>query len=189
MQFEYERPKDTAGEPTLADMTRAAIARLSRNGNGYVLLVEAARIDHANHYGNAYRALSDTVAMSDAVRAANEATSVDDTLIIVTADHSHVLNFAGYPKRGNPILGKVRGGSGEDDDAGPGQRRPGPALHHPHLRQRPRLHRRQQLAARRPEALSAHGQGIRGRAWPPRPAQRGHRRSRLHAGNDRPAAQ
>ncbi|RZA10895.1 MAG: alkaline phosphatase, partial [Lysobacteraceae bacterium] len=116
MQFEHDRPKDRAGEPSLAEMTRAAIARLSRNTSGYVLLVEGGRIDHANHYGNAYRALTDTVAMSDAVRAASEATSVDDTLIIVTADHSHTLNFVGYPKRGNPILGKVRGSSGEDDE-------------------------------------------------------------------------
>ena len=115
MQFEHDRPRDKAGEPTLAEMTRAAIARLSRSGIGYVLLVEGGRIDHANHYGNAYRALSDTVAMSDAVRAAAEATSADDTLILVTADHAHTLTFAGYPVRGNPILGKVHGSSGEDD--------------------------------------------------------------------------
>ena len=116
MQFEHDRPKDGAGEPSLAEMTRAAIARLSRNPDGYVLLVEGGRIDHANHYGNAYRALTDTVAMSDAVRAADKATSDDDTLIIVTADHSHTLAFVGYPQRGNPILGKVRGSSGEDDE-------------------------------------------------------------------------
>ena len=115
MQYEHDRPRDQAGEPTLAEMTRAAIARLARNGKGYVLLVEAGRIDHANHYGNAYRALTDTVAMSDAVRAAMQATSADDTLVVVTADHSHTLTFAGYPVRGNPILGKVRGSSGEDD--------------------------------------------------------------------------
>jgi alkaline phosphatase len=115
MQYEHDRPRDPAGEPTLAEMTRAAIARLSRNGNGYVLLVEGGRIDHANHYGNAYRALTDTVAMSDAVRAAMDATSADDTLVLVTADHAHTLTFAGYPVRGNPILGKVRGSSGEDD--------------------------------------------------------------------------
>ena len=115
MQYEHDRPQDPAGEPSLAEMTRAAIARLSRNPNGYVLLVEGGRIDHAHHYGNAYRALADAVAMSDAVRAASEATSADDTLILVTADHSHTLTFAGYPMRGNPILGKVRGSSGEDD--------------------------------------------------------------------------
>lgn len=118
MQFEHDRRKDDQGEPSLADLTRAAIRTLSRNPEGFVLLVEGARIDHANHYGNAYRALDETVAMSDAVQAALDATSRDDTLILVTADHSHTLNFVGYPVRGNPILGKVRGQGGEDDTPG-----------------------------------------------------------------------
>jgi alkaline phosphatase len=118
MQFEHDRRKDDQGEPSLAELTRAAIRTLSGNPNGFVLLVEGARIDHANHYGNAYRALDETVAMSDAVQTALEATSRDDTLIVVTADHSHTLNFVGYPVRGNPILGKVRGQGGEDDTPG-----------------------------------------------------------------------
>lgn len=109
MQYEHDRPADRAGEPTLADMTRAAITRLQHDADGYVLLVEGGRIDHAHHEGNAYRALADTIALSDAVRAATQMTSADDTLILVTADHAHTLTFAGYPVRGNPILGKVRG--------------------------------------------------------------------------------
>ncbi|QNP40021.1 alkaline phosphatase [Lysobacter solisilvae (ex Woo and Kim 2020)] len=113
MNYEHDRPRDIAGEPSLAEMTRAAITRLRRNDKGYVLLVEGGRIDHAHHSGNAYRALTDTVALSDAVRAADEMTSPDDTLILVTADHSHTLSFVGYPVRGNAILGKVRGSSGE----------------------------------------------------------------------------
>ncbi|MFC3551077.1 alkaline phosphatase [Lysobacter cavernae] len=116
MQYSHDRPQDGAGEPTLAEMTRAAITRLHKNPNGYVLLVEGGRIDHAHHQGNAYRALTDTIALSEAVQAANELTSADDTLILVTADHAHTLSFVGYPVRGNPMLGKVRGGSGEDGD-------------------------------------------------------------------------
>lgn len=116
MQYEYDRVRDPAGEPSLAEMTRAAISRLQRNPNGYVLLVEGGRIDHAHHAGNAFRALSDTVALSDAVRVAAEMTDPEDTLILVTADHSHTLHFAGYPARGNPILGKVRGSSWEEGD-------------------------------------------------------------------------
>ena len=114
MQYEYERANDAGGEPSLAELTRTAIANLSKEKQGYVLMIEGARIDHANHSGNAYRALTDTVAMSDAVRVATEMTRDDDTLIIVTADHSHTLNFVGYPARGNPILGKVKDKGGED---------------------------------------------------------------------------
>ena len=113
MQFEHDRAQDRGGEPSLAEMTTAAIARLGRNPHGYVLLVEGGRIDHAHHAGNAYRALTDAIALSEAVAAAAKATSADDTLILVTADHAHTLTFSGYPVRGNPILGKVRGSSGE----------------------------------------------------------------------------
>jgi alkaline phosphatase len=51
--------------------------------------------------------LSDTVALSDAVKAALTKVDLDNTLVIVTADHSHTFTIAGYPARGNPILGKV----------------------------------------------------------------------------------
>ena len=116
MQYEHDRDRGDAGEPSLAELTGVAIDRLSRRNEGYVLLVEGGRIDHANHEGNAYRALDETVSMARAVQAAAEMTSADDTLIVVTADHSHVLSFVGYPGRGNPILGKVRGRASEDDD-------------------------------------------------------------------------
>lgn len=115
MQYAHDRPGDAAGEPSLADMVSAAIARLKRSEQGFLLVVEAGRIDHAHHANNAYRALTDTIALSEAVAAARAATSSDDTLILVTADHSHVLSFAGYSHRGNPILGKVTDRTGSDD--------------------------------------------------------------------------
>lgn len=107
MRFEHDRPQDVAGEPSLAELTRKALAVLSRNRKGYVLVVEGGRIDHAHHMGNAYRALVDTIALSEAVRVAMQDTDPDDTLIVVTADHGHVMTLGGYPTRGNPILGKV----------------------------------------------------------------------------------
>ncbi len=112
MQYELDRDKDPAGEPSLAELTRAAITRLSRDEDGYVLMVEAGRIDHAHHGTNAARALADTEALDEAVAAALEMTDADDTLIIVTADHSHTLTMAGYPARGNPILGLAAFGPG-----------------------------------------------------------------------------
>jgi len=109
MEYEYDRPTDAGKEPSLTAMTRKSIEILQANAGdkGYFLMVEGGRVDHAHHAGNASRALSDTVALSDAVRAARSLTSEDDTLIVVTADHSHVFTIAGYPDRGNDILGKV----------------------------------------------------------------------------------
>jgi alkaline phosphatase len=107
MQYEADRGTDRAGEPSLAEMTDFAIARLKRNPRGFFLMVEGGRIDHAHHGGNAYRALEDTVAMADAVAVALRTTDPRDTLILVTADHSHTFTISGYPRRGNPILGKA----------------------------------------------------------------------------------
>lgn len=119
MRYEVDRGGDRAGEPSLEEMTRVAISRLQRNRKGYFLLVEGGRIDHAHHAGNAYRALTDTIELSDAVRAATSMTDARDTLILVTADHSHVMTIAGYPARGNPILGLSRppGAAGPTLDA------------------------------------------------------------------------
>ncbi|MEQ9396880.1 alkaline phosphatase [Haliea sp.] len=107
MQYEADRSNDIAGEPSIAEMTRKAIEVLDNNPNGFFLMVESGRIDHAHHAGNAAGALTDTIAMAEAVKAAYDATDPDDTLILVTADHSHVMTMGGYVVRGNPILGKA----------------------------------------------------------------------------------
>ena len=105
MQFEYDRPKDTGKEPSLTEMTTKAIDVLSKNKKGFFLMVEAGRIDHAHHNGNAFRALTDAIELSNAVRTAQNKVNLEDTLIIVTADHSHTFTIGGYPIRGNNILG------------------------------------------------------------------------------------
>jgi alkaline phosphatase len=105
MEYELDRAEDPAGEPSISEMTRAAITRLSQDPDGFVLLVEGGRIDHAHHAGNAARALEEADQFDQAIKTALEMTNPDDTLIIVTADHSHTLTISGYAKRGNPILG------------------------------------------------------------------------------------
>ncbi|MEE4245149.1 MAG: alkaline phosphatase [Kangiellaceae bacterium] len=107
MQYEADRANDIAGEPSIGEMTEKAIDILDNNSKGFFLTVESGRIDHGHHAGSAYNALTDTIAFSDAIRVAMQNTNPQDTLIIVTADHGHVFTIGGYPKRGNPILGKV----------------------------------------------------------------------------------
>ena len=108
MQYEADRADDTAGEPSLSEMTDKAIDILSKNDNGYVLQVEAGRVDHALHAGNAYRALTDNIEFAKTVQLTLDKVNLEDTLILVTSDHGHTLAFAGYPERNNPILGLVR---------------------------------------------------------------------------------
>lgn len=101
MSYEADRGDK---EPSIAEMTETAINYLSKSENGYYLMVESGRVDHANHAGNAYRTVTDGEAFADAVAKAVEMTG-DDTLIIVTADHSHALALNGYTGRGANILG------------------------------------------------------------------------------------
>lgn len=103
MQYEADR----TGEPSLAEMTAAAIEALQAAGgdNGFFLQVEAGRVDHANHAGNLARVVADQKAFADAVAMADEMTDDANTLIIVTADHEHAIAFNGYCGRGSDILG------------------------------------------------------------------------------------
>ena len=120
MEYELDRENDAGGEPSLSEMTAKAIGILSKNPSGYYLNVEAGRIDHAHHATSPRRALVDTIEFARAVQTAYEMVDLSETLIIVTADHSHVFTVAGYPGRGNPILGIVAGGDGEPELAADG---------------------------------------------------------------------
>ena len=66
-------------------------------------------IDVAHHDSLAKKALEETLQLEEAVRVAASLTDEEETLMIVTADHSHAFSLAGYTKRGNPVLGSFRG--------------------------------------------------------------------------------
>ena len=106
----YELDRDPRHEPSLAEMTTKAIDLLSKKPEGFFLMVEGGRIDHALHGTNAARALADTKAFDDALAAAIEAVKAFDpelkeTLFVMTADHDHTMAFNGYGIRGSDVLG------------------------------------------------------------------------------------
>lgn len=83
-------------QPDLTEMTSSAIEVLSRNPNGFFLMVEAALIDKFNHPLDWERAAFDTIMLSNAVQIAKDfAKTHPDTLIIVTPDHTHSGSISG----------------------------------------------------------------------------------------------
>lgn len=114
MHFNADR--DEKLEPSLAEMTAKALEILTRrNANGFLLVVEAGKIDLAHHYNNAFRALDDTLALDEAVKVALNSVGkkfpfllsififrsfllldLSDSLVIVTADHASAMVYSGY---------------------------------------------------------------------------------------------
>lgn len=76
--------------PSLEDMTRAAIAQLRGAPEGFILQVEAARVDHAAHSNDAAGVLLDQLEFDRAVQVAVEFARQDgETLVVITSDHGN----------------------------------------------------------------------------------------------------
>ena len=114
LDYELDRVAKGAAntQPSLSEMTAKAIDLLSQNSQGYFLMVEGGRIDHALHGTNAKRSLTDAVALDEAVKTALGKVDLTDTLIVVTADHDHTMTINGYSAKGNPVLDLVKNGDG-----------------------------------------------------------------------------
>ncbi|MDR1518553.1 MAG: alkaline phosphatase [Planctomycetota bacterium] len=83
-------------QPNLMEMTEKAIDILSRNRNGFFLMVEGACIDKQLHTMDWQRAVYDTIEFDKAIGIGRKfAAGRDDTLIIVVADHSHGASITG----------------------------------------------------------------------------------------------
>ena len=83
-------------QPDLTDMTQSALNVLSKNKDGFFLMVEAALIDKFNHPLDWERAAFDTIMLSNAVQVAKDfAAKNPDTLIIVVPDHTHSGSISG----------------------------------------------------------------------------------------------
>jgi alkaline phosphatase len=83
-------------QPDLTEQVQAALDVLSRNENGFFLMVESGLIDKYSHPLDWERAVMDTIMLDKAVEIAKSyAASRGDTLVLVTADHSHGLSIVG----------------------------------------------------------------------------------------------
>ncbi|WP_428423407.1 alkaline phosphatase [Methylibium sp.] len=75
-------------QPMLDEMTDAALGVLSKNPNGFVLMVEGASIDKQAHLMDSDRWILEVLEFDRAVKKAQDfAAANPDTLVIVTADH------------------------------------------------------------------------------------------------------
>ena len=105
MSYEIDRAR--SAEPSLAEMTRKALATLARNRNGFLAMIEGGRIDHAAHLNDAPAAIRDTLAFDDAVGVAMAFVQRHpDTLLIVTADHeTGGMALIGHSKESRNYVG------------------------------------------------------------------------------------
>ena len=94
LDYEDEKPDD---QPTLKEMVDKAVGMLMKDENGFVLYVEGGRIDAAHHDNQAVRALNEVMYLDEAVEHAVNlmGDKMEETLLIVTADHAHPFTFAG----------------------------------------------------------------------------------------------
>lgn len=114
VRYNYQVDGISDAIPTLSEMTIKAIEILSKNENGFFLFVEGGRIDMAHHDTQAHIALDETAEFAKAIKLAVDELGDEDTLHVVTADHSHTMSYSGYGDRGTNILG-VAGRSREDN--------------------------------------------------------------------------
>ncbi|WP_263772367.1 alkaline phosphatase [Propionivibrio soli] len=91
-------------QPDVVEEMDAAIKILSRNKNGFVLMVESARIDKYSHSMDPERAIFDTIMLDNAVKKAKDWAKANgnNTLILVTADHSHPVSVIGTVDDNSP---------------------------------------------------------------------------------------
>ncbi|KAI0990637.1 hypothetical protein GJ496_003154 [Pomphorhynchus laevis] len=92
-------------QPSLASMTQKAIEILSKSPKGYVLFVEGGLIDVAHHHAQTGRALDEFVNFDEAVERVVNLVDTSKTMIVVSADHSHVFSIGANSFRNSDILG------------------------------------------------------------------------------------
>lgn len=88
--------------PTLAEMAQKAIDRMKSHKNGFVLQIEAGKVDWAAHANDIGGLIYDQVAFDDAIKVAIDFAEKDkETLVIITTDHGNANPGIIYGKKAN----------------------------------------------------------------------------------------
>lgn len=99
---DFKTDKELQNRPTLAQMLEKAIDHLKGDKNGFVLQVEAGKVDWAAHGNDIAALLFDQLAFDDAVGVAMEFARKDgNTLVVVTTDHGNANPGLIYGKNCN----------------------------------------------------------------------------------------
>lgn len=90
MSYEMDRQENTPSQPSLAEMTKSAINILSKNDNGFFIMIEGSKIDWAAHANDPIGVISDINAFDNAVLAALDFAKKDGhTMVIAVTDHGN----------------------------------------------------------------------------------------------------
>ncbi|XP_074602643.1 alkaline phosphatase-like [Brevipalpus obovatus] len=105
MPYESSRDKSHQGPPSLSEMTEASLKILQKHENGYVLFVEGGLIDWYHHSNQPAISLHEVLELEKTIQNTVDSVSLEDTMIVVTADHSHGFVINGYASRNKSIFG------------------------------------------------------------------------------------
>lgn len=106
LAYVLDRARSAPHEPSLPEMVDAALDVLTQDPDGFFLLVEGGRIDHAHHETNGRRAIEEMIEFDDAVGLVLDRLG-EDALVLVTADHDHVMALAGYAEASRGVFSQA----------------------------------------------------------------------------------
>jgi alkaline phosphatase len=90
LDMAYDIDRNPEKEPSLAEMTQKAIEKLSKNKNGFFLMVEGSKVDWAAHSNDASALITDVLAFDKACGVALDFAKTDGkTLIVIVPDHGN----------------------------------------------------------------------------------------------------
>lgn len=102
-------PDLTKATPTLAEMAQKAIDRMKNHKNGFVLQIEAGKVDWGAHANDTASVIYDQVAFDEAVKTAIDFAEKDkETLVIITTDHGNANPGIIYGKNANDNFDSIQ---------------------------------------------------------------------------------